>query len=397
MLVTIIQVLLMFGVPLLILKFKNCKVIKLFGTIAITYFAGIIFSLILYGLRLLGVEKAAANYTVGSTGSFIIVAIAIPLILFSSSINEIGKLSKKAILSWTSLVISVIITTTAVYYVFGKNIEFGRELTAMASGLYTGGTPNLNALGVTFNLAPQVIAYANLADTIFGGVFYMFLLSACKPLLSKIMKTSKKEEAYLKKNSNIQNYEEQKLDIRNLKQYKNLVWTLLLSIGCCVVSAGLGMVVNLLTDNLLIDGPFLIPFLMGGATLAGCILSFNKKVANVKGNYALGQYFILVFSFAISSVLDFELINMSFIWILVLFGVITTLILIVHVIISKIFKLDVDLTMVTLTAGVYGPAFVPAITNQIKNDNLTAPGLICGSFGYAMGTFLGMLLYLIFR
>lgn len=397
MLVTIIQVLLMFIVPLVILRFRNCKFIKLFGTIATTYLAGIVFSLILWVMRSMGIEKAAANYTVGSTGSFIIVAIAIPLILFSASIKEIGKLSKKTILSWISLVVSVVITTTVVYYTFGKNIEFGRELSAMASGLYTGGTPNLNALGATFNLSPQVIAYANLADTIFGGIFYLFLLSTCKPLLSKILKNSSKEQSYLKQNSNIENYEEQKLDIKNLKQYKNVIWTLLLSIACCVLSAGLGMVVNLLTGNLLIDGPYLIPFLMGGATLAGCILSFNKKVSSVKGNYALGQYFILVFSFAISSVLDFELIDMSFIWILILFAVITTVILIIHVIISKILKLDADVTMVTLTAGVYGPAFVPAITNQIKNDNLTAPGLICGSFGYAMGTFLGMLLYLIFR
>ena len=51
--------------------------------------------------------------------------------------------------------------------------------------------------------------------------------------------------------------------------------------------------------------------------------------------------------------------------------------------------IDVDCTIVTLTAGVYGPAFVPAITKQIKNDALTVPGLIVGSIGYAIGTFLG--------
>ena len=52
--------------------------------------------------------------------------------------------------------------------------------------------------------------------------------------------------------------------------------------------------------------------------------------------------------------------------------------------------------MVTLTAGLYGPAFVPAITKQIKNDDLTVPGLITGSIGYAIGTFLGMLLVFLY-
>jgi uncharacterized membrane protein len=68
----------------------------------------------------------------------------------------------------------------------------------------------------------------------------------------------------------------------------------------------------------------------------------------------------------------------------------------VHVIMAKLLKIDPDCTMVTLTAGLYGPAFIPAITKQIKNDELTVPGLITGSIGYAIGTFLGTLLIFIF-
>ena len=79
-----------------------------------------------------------------------------------------------------------------------------------------------------------------------------------------------------------------------------------------------------------------------------------------------------------------------------LFRSITIAVFIVHVIFAKILKIDVDCTMVTATAGIYGPAFIPAITKQIKNDALTVPGLICGSIGYAIGTLLGFLLGLLF-
>ncbi len=82
--------------------------------------------------------------------------------------------------------------------------------------------------------------------------------------------------------------------------------------------------------------------------------------------------------------------------ILVLYGVITVGVFVLHIIISKFLNVDVDCTIVTLTAGLYGPAFVPAITKQIKNDDLTVPGLITGSIGYAIGTFLGILLGLLF-
>ena len=64
-----------------------------------------------------------------------------------------------------------------------------------------------------------------------------------------------------------------------------------------------------------------------------------------------------------------------------------------HALLSRLLRIEADCTIVTMTAGIYGPAFIPAVTKQLKNDELTAPGLICGALGYAIGTFLGVGLY----
>ena len=53
----------------------------------------------------------------------------------------------------------------------------------------------------------------------------------------------------------------------------------------------------------------------------------------------------------------------------------------------------IHISIVTMTAGLYGPAFIPAVTKQLRCDALTAPGLICGALGYAVGTFLGAALF----
>ena len=58
----------------------------------------------------------------------------------------------------------------------------------MAVGLYTGGTPNLNAIGNILGVDSTIIAMSNLSDMIIGGVFYMFLLLACKPLFKNFLK-----------------------------------------------------------------------------------------------------------------------------------------------------------------------------------------------------------------
>jgi len=141
-------------------------------------------------------------------------------------------------------------------------------------------------------------------------------------------------------------------------------------------------------DGTMID--ILVPTLMITVTVLGIAGSFNKSIRETSGMSVVGQYFILVFSFALASSLDFTQFKGLFGDIIMLYGAITIGVFILHVLISKFLKIDADCTMVTLTAGVYGPAFVPAITKQIKNDSLTAPGLIIGSIGYAIGTFLGM-------
>ena len=264
----------------------------------------------------------------------------------------------------------------------------------MAVGLYTGGTPNLNALGNIFGLDRTVIGVANLSDMIIGAVFYLFLLLLAKPVVSKFLRKSDKE-VYVKGISEIENIED--LDIQKFIITKELFNRFFIALGIAILGAGFGILVWIILGG--VQGrmtDILVPVMMITVTVLGIGVSFNEKIRKTKGMNVLGQYFILVFSFALASSLDFTKIQGLFSDILILYGVITVGVFILHIIISKLLDIDVDCTIVTLTAGVYGPAFVPAIAKQIKNDDLTVPGLITGSIGYAIGTFLGVMLGLIF-
>ncbi len=188
-----------------------------------------------------------------------------------------------------------------------------------------------------------------------------------------------------------------KLNLREFVIHYKLLMTMLLAFLISLVGAIVGIIIWIAlgsVEGTMID--VLVPSLMITVTILGIIGSFNKSIRETKGMSLVGQYFILVFSFALASSLDFSKLEGLFGQILFLYGSITIGIFILHSIISYFLKIDADCTMITLTAGVYGPAFVPAITKQIKNDSLTAPGLIIGSIGYAIGTFLGLLLGAIF-
>ena len=113
----------------------------------------------------------------------------------------------------------------------------------------------------------------------------------------------------------------------------------------------------------------------------------------VKENAAAGHYLILVFSFALASSLRLTGLSMNFLHIVQLLFIITVCSFALHTLLSRLLRIEADCTIVTMTAGLYGPAFIPAVTRQLKNDALTAPGLICGALGYAVGTCLGVALH----
>lgn len=390
--IAVIQLIAIFAVPVYILRYSNWFLTRWFGTVGTAYLLGITVAVIIYLLNKLGLT-ISLNADVGEIGSHLAISIAIPLLLFSTNLKEVRKLSKTVLKSFGSLIISAIIVATVVYFVYANGIDNGKELSGMAIGLYTGGTPNLNAIGRMFQLDSTVIGVANLSDMMIGAVFYVFLLVACKPLLSKILPNS--DATYLNNDSDITNTDD--LDLKNFKVSHVLVRRVLLGFGIAVIGAGIGVLIWALTgmeDGTMID--LLVPSMMITVTVLGIAFSFNKKVRETKGMNVTGQYFILVFSFALASSFDFTKMQDIFLNILILYGIITLGVFVVHVIISKLLKIDPDCTMVTLTAGLYGPAFIPAITKQIKNDELTVPGLITGSIGYAIGTFLGALMILIF-
>ncbi len=387
MIYSIIQVVAIFFVPLIIIRYHDFKLTKLIGTIGMAYLLGILVALVIFGLRKLGLN-IQINTDIGEIGSHVAIGVAIPLLLFSANLKEARKLSKPVLLAFSSVIVSVIIVVSITYFFYARNIAAGAELSGMAVGLYTGGTPNLNAIANVFGLDATTIGIANLSDMIIGGVFYMFLLILCKPLLLKVLKPSS-NSSYLREATSITNTEE--LNIREFRHSKALYNSVLLAFFMAVIGAGLGILIWILSGQ--IEGKMtdlLVPTMMITVTILGIAASFNKKIREVKGTNVVGQYLILVFSFALASSLDLTKMTSNLGQVILLYGIITVGAFSLHIFFSKLMKIDVDCAMVTATAGIYGPAFIPAITKQIKNDALTVPGLICGSIGYAVGTFIGV-------
>ena len=389
----IIQLAAVFGVPLLLLKNRDRGVNKTFGTVAMAYFWGLLVAAAVWLLNLAGIPLKL-NADLGQVGSYVCIGLAIPLLMFGSSLHEIRRLTGTVLTAFALLIVSVLIAAILAGRLLGGLVPGGRELAAMAVGMYTGGTPNFNAVGVIVGAPGDVIALGNLSDMIVGTLFYVFILMAAKPILGRRFDAHARMTGYLKTEGDANNADT--LVWRGFR--RELVRNLLLSLGCVAVGAAIGFGIWFLSggeaSGKAMTDP-LIPAVMITGTVLGLALSFVKKVREVPENGTAGQYLVLVFSFALASSLDLSSLSGGFLQIIGLLAVITVGTFLLHILLCRLFRIDADCTLVTLTAGIYGPAFIPAVTRQLKNDKLTAPGLICGALGYAVGTMLGALVYLL--
>ena len=113
--------------------------------------------------------------------------------------------------------------------------------------------------------------------------------------------------------------------------------------------------------------------------------------------FQLGQYFILIFCMAVASMAELSRLldaaPILLIW--VVFMVFGTMIL--HLLLSIVFKVDADTVLITSVAAICSPPFVPIVAGAIKNKEIVVSGLTTGIIGYAVGNYLGVLCAYLFR
>jgi uncharacterized membrane protein len=64
--------------------------------------------------------------------------------------------------------------------------------------------------------------------------------------------------------------------------------------------------------------------------------------------------------------------------------------LLLHALLSWVFRINVDEFIITSTALSNSPPFVPVVAAAIRNKEVVVPGMIIGVIGYAIGNYLGV-------
>lgn len=361
--------------PLLILYLcRKYRFVNKLGSVLIAYLVGLILGNI--GILPEGSEQVQDLITT------LAIPLAIPLLLFSSNVKEWGKLAKSTFLSLAIGVISITAIAVVGFFIFnGKGMPEAWKISGMLVGVYTGGTPNLASLKMMLDVDADTYVLMHTYDMAISAAYLAFLMTIGKKLFRGFLKPFPMQNRM----EDLRDYDGKDPYKGMLKREKfvpilgaGLVAILIFAIGgglSLLLPSSLQMVVVILTITTLGIGASLIP-----------------KINKIEKTFEAGMYLILIFSLVVSSMADISkfagLTPGLFLFVtLAIFGSLA-----VQTLLSKVFKIDADTMMITSTALVCSPPFVPVISGALDNKQVIVPGLTVGIIGYAVGNYLGFIL-----
>lgn len=310
----------------------------------------------------------------------LVIPIAIPLIFFSVDIKRWSRLAGKSLLSFTFAVLSVTIIVSISYFIFRPLI--GNEawkVSGMFIGVYTGGTPNLAAIGTALRVDPTVFLAAHTADVVTGAVWFLIILTVLQKVLLKFLPSFQPlgDDSQSQETTNFNSY----IGIFRRQTILPLLGALSIAIFIFAIGAGLtfivpheyAMVVAILTVSTL-----------------GILCSLIPTVRHIPMTFQLGQYFILIFCLVVSSMADIQQLMYTAPAMIGFVVFIRFCSIALHVALSAIFRIDADTVIITSVAATYSPPFVPAVAAALKNKEIITSGVITGIIGWVIGTYLGI-------
>ncbi len=359
----VLQLLLLIGFPAAAQRVSRRMKLSWLSPVLLCYGLGIVLA------NVPGIPLHAGLSTGASQASIVL---AIPLLLFGTRLLMWIRYAGPAVVSFLLAVVAAAIATGATALAWPGSLKSPEILAGMLAGLYTGGTPNMQAVGLALQAPSEYIVLVNATDIILGGSWLIFLISFSPRVMGIIFRPFEIAEGA----------KDLKVPARRPFQWKHILLGVGLSIG---VSAGAAGLTWLVFGDL--DQTAILLFFLTSMSLGASIFS---SVRDLPGTMAAGEYLLLVFSLAIGMLADMSLLASSGLAIL-LFCTCTKLgAILIHLVLARIFHIDRDTYLITSTSALYGPVFVPQIASVLKNKQLVFAGMATGLLGYAIGNYLGL-------
>lgn len=335
------------------------------GPVVVCYLFGILAS----NIGLLHIDLKLNETIMG-----VAVPFAIIQLLLSSDFGVWRKIAAGAGLSFALMLLAVTCTSALGFFIFRDKLGLdAAPLSGMLVGIYTGATANMAAVSKALG-REDLFGIVNLYEVFCGSLYLLFLMTIAQRVYG----------LFLKPKENIYAQDEKYVDP---SQQPVSFWGVFWSICISIVILGMGF-----GSSELFYGNINFAYVVAFITVLAVLASLIPKVRNLKGSYASGDYFLLVFGTAAGLMTNFSDFTSSQIEVGLYTGFVLYVSLVLHIGLAKLFKVDRDTAIITAVASIMSAPFVPAVARAMKNTAIILPGIAAGIVGTAAGNLLGIAL-----
>jgi len=350
------------------------------GAVVITYILGL----------LLGNSGLLPENVYGLQDTLLTLSIplAIPLMLFSLNIRKWLAIADKTMLSMLFALVGVLLTIIPGYYLLRSyRPDDLWQISGMLVGVYTGGTPNMASIKIALGIDESLYIATHTYDLVIGVFYLMFMLTIGKRFFLLFLKDFNHSGSQLDDKAGFEGMESY---VGFFSKRSLVSMSKALGLAVLIFAAG-GSLTLVLPENAQMAVVILV------ITSLGIVASLFPTVNKLEKTFELGMYLILVFSLVVSSMANLSRLAEVSMVLLIYVTVVIFGSLAIQTLLSKIFKVDSDTMMITSTAFICSPPFVPVVASALRNKEVIISGLTVGIIGYAIGNYLGITLAYLLR
>ena len=340
------------------------RVVALMGSVALCY---------VIGFAIGNTPNVPVDTDLAMELSTAAVALAIPLLLFSLDFRGWLRQAPQTLLAFLWVIVAVCIATALARPLFAGRVEESAKVAGMLVGVYTGGTPNLAAVGKALGVSNETFVMVNAADVLVSAPYFLFLITLGPRVFGAILRTPERTVEVATRDPEA-----------NAIRPGHVVAGVVLSLVCVAIGLGASKI-----------SPLGIPdeaVAILAITTTAIVFSFHPKVRDLQGTFEAGNYILLIFCVTIGTIADLGEVIRSSLWIVAYVAVVIFVSLVVHVALCRLSRIDRDTTVITSTAALFGPAFIGPVSVRLGNRSVFVSGLMSGLVGYAVGNYLGLLI-----
>jgi len=332
------------------------------------------------------------------------VPLAIPMLLIQCNLKKIWKDTGRMMGIFIIGAVGTAVGAFAAFFILrGADLNDFIPVVSTMTGSYIGGGVNAVALQTMYMPGSPTIGSMSVADNLLMAMYFFVLLAIpgrnyfiskyAHPHIDEVNAGVSKDELKKEETRAAAFWGRKEISLKDIAlnfAISAIIVTLsniVSGIISSIIPADGGVILYMLNNFLGSEYIWITTFSIFFATF------FSKQASEVAGSQEIGTYLIYLFFFVIGAPASIGALITEAPLLLVLCGIILIVNMLFCFVFGKLFRFTLEEIILASNANIGGPTTAAAMAISQGWTKLIGPSMLTGTFGYAIGTYMGTIVF----